>query len=98
MTGKKSGANAVDDLRRATQDTREDLGDTVTTLRDRAETKSSTARKAGGWAGAALGVLAGAAAFVVLRWRKARNTPKSRAERAWRDVKSRARKAKARFS
>jgi hypothetical protein len=95
---KKSGANAVDDLRRATYETREDLGDTVTSLRERAGMKSSTARKAGGWAGAALGVLAGATALAVMRWRKARNTPKSRAQRAWRDAKSRVRKTTSRFS
>lgn len=95
---KKSGANAVDDLRRASHETREDLGDTVASLRERAELKSSTARKAGGWAGAALGLLAGATAVAVMRWRKARNTPKSRAQRAWRDMKSRVRKTTARLS
>jgi hypothetical protein len=98
MSGKKSGANAVDDLRRSTQDTRTDLGETVTALRDRAGMTSSTVRRAGGWAGAGLGVLAGAVALVVLRWRKSRNTPKSRAQRAWRGMKSRVRKTTARFS
>jgi hypothetical protein len=98
MSGKKSGVNAVDDLRDSTRMGREDLADTAMALREKTELKGSTARKAGGWAGAALGVLAGAAALVALRWRKTRNTPKSRAERAWREVKSRARKTAARFS
>jgi hypothetical protein len=98
MSGKKSGVNAVDDLRESARTGREDLGETAAALREKTELKGSTARKAGGWAGALLGVLAGAAALFALRWRKARNTPKSRAERAWREVKSRARKTAARFN
>src|SRR5690242_18749260 len=98
MSSKKSGVNAVDDLRESTRNTREDLSDTVTALRDKAVLRTYQARRAGGWAAAALGVLAGVAAIATLRWRKQRNTPKSRAERAWRDVKSRVRKTAARMS
>jgi len=95
MSGKKSGVNAVDELRESARDTREDLTDTVTQLRAKAATNG---RRAGGWTAAALGVLAGVAAIVTLRWRKARNTPKSRTERAWREVKTRVRKTAARMS
>jgi hypothetical protein len=98
MSGKNSGVNAVDDLRESTRNTREDLSDTMTALREKADLGTSTARRAGGWTAAALGVLAGVAAIVTLRWRKQRKTPKSRAERAWRDVKSRVRKTAARMS
>jgi hypothetical protein len=98
MGGKNSGVNAVDDLRESTRHTREDLSDTMTALRDKADLRTSTGRRAGGWAAAALGVLAGVAAILTMRWRKARKTPKSRAERAWREVKSRVRKTAARVS
>ncbi len=94
---KKSGANAVDDLRDSTRHTREDLGDTVTALRRKADLKMPKARKAGGWAGAVLGVVAGATALGVLRWRQNRNKPRNRAERMWRDMKGRVRKTAARL-
>ena len=95
---KKSGTNAVDDLRQDIRSTRGDLGDTVTTLREKTGVSASTGRKAAGWGGAFLGVLAGAAAIGAMRWRKARKSPKSRAQRAWREVRSRARKTAARLT
>lgn len=98
MSGKKSGANAVDDLRQDIRGTRGDLGDTVTTLHEKTGMATSTGRRVAGWGGAFLGVLAGVAAIGALRWRKARKSPKSRAQRAWRDVKSRARKTASRLS
>ena len=95
---KKSGTNAVDDLRQDIRGTRGDLGDTVTTLREKTGVSASTGRKAAGWGGAFLGVLAGAAAIGAMRWRKARKSPKSRAQRAWREVRSRDRKTAARLT
>jgi hypothetical protein len=47
-------------------------------------------RRAGWWATALAGLLAGAAAIGALRWRKARQTPKSRAQRAWLGVQRQA--------
>jgi len=103
MSGKKSGANAVDDLRQDIRNTRGDLGDTVRTLHEKTTSvTASTGRRAAGWGGAFLGVLAGAAAIGAMRWRKARKSPKGRAQRAWRglksELKSQARKTKARLT
>jgi uncharacterized protein DUF3618 len=110
MSEKKAGANAgavVDDLRDDLTHTRKDLGDTMSTLSEKADVKERVAdtthqvgesvrRRPGSWAAAAAGVLAGAAAIATLRWRKARQAPKSRAERAWHGVTKRVRKAAAR--
>jgi len=49
------------------------------------------------WGTVVAGILAGIAAIGAMRWRKARQTPKSRAKRAWRDAKSRVREAKGRL-
>src|SRR2546430_15372234 len=93
---KKSGTNAVDDLRQDIRGTRGDLGDTVTTLREKTGVSASTGRKAAGWGGAFLGVLAGAAAIGAMRRRKARQAPKSRAQRGSRGGGRPARKTAAR--
>jgi len=107
MTGKKTGADAgtvVDDLRNNAMRTREDLASTTAALAAKADVKERVAdttrevgksmrRRPGSWAAAVAGILAGTAAVATLRWRKAHRTPKSRAERAWQEVRNRVRKA-----
>lgn len=90
MIGKKAGADAgtvVDDLRDDIDDMTREVGDMTR------EVGKPMRRWPGSWAAAVAGVLAGTAAVATLRWRKARRTPKSRAERAWREVRNRVRKA-----
>jgi len=101
MSGKKSDRNggvAVDELRDDVARTRKQLGETTETLVDRADIKGravESARQNRVSLGAAVaGLAAAVAAIGAWRWRKARQTPKSRTERLWRDVKSRARDAR----
>jgi hypothetical protein len=55
-------------------------------------------RRSGWWATALAGLLAaGAATAGALRWRKARQTPQSRARRAWLGVKRQVRRTTARM-
>jgi Protein of unknown function (DUF3618) len=79
---------AVDELRDDITRTREDLGGTVSELAERTDTTTRRSLRWGG--GIVAGLAAAAAAIGVLRWRQSRNKPKNRAERMWRDVKSRA--------
>jgi hypothetical protein len=66
---------------------REDLGNTVATLKDRADDQT---KAAGWWASAAATVLAaGAAVYGVIAWRRKRRTPVGRAKRAWKKVTDR---------
>jgi hypothetical protein len=58
--------------------------------------KSHTKRRAG-LAAAVTGLLAGVAAIGAMRWRKARQTPRGRAERAWYGMKRRVRRTAARI-
>jgi len=108
MSGKKAGANAgavVDELRDDITHTRAKLGDTMETLSDKTDVKGrvtdttqqvgeSVRRRPGTWAAAVAGLLAGTAAVAVVRWRKARQAPKSRAQRAWLQMKGQAQQLK----
>jgi hypothetical protein len=87
MSGKKPGGMSVDDVRDDIHNSRRDLSDTMAALSEK-----SSGRARAGWLAAAAGLLAGAAAVGTLRRRKARKTPKSRAQRAWRQMKTQVRK------
>jgi hypothetical protein len=80
------------DLKADAEHTREDLGGTVSTLADKVDVKARTgkaAHKPGVWATAAAAAVAAGAAVGAMKWRKARQTPKSRAKRAWKRVTDR---------
>jgi len=98
MSGKKSGGNtgvAVDDIREDVARTRQQLGETTEALVDKADVKgravASARRHPVGIGAAVASVAAAVAAIGAWRWRKARQTPQSRAQRLLRDVKGRAR-------
>jgi hypothetical protein len=91
MGGKKSGVNAGS-LAEDVRETRTDLSGTMDTLAAKAHGK----RRAG-LAAAATGLLASVAAVGAMRWRKSRQAPKSRAERAWRGMQRQVRKTVARI-
>jgi hypothetical protein len=106
MSGKNARV-AVDDLRDDIGTTRQHLGETAGALADKADGKSRAGKV--GLGAIAAGIAAAVAAIGALRWRRSRQTPKSRAKRMWRDAKGRARgvkkdmegrarKAKGRFS
>ncbi len=106
MSGKNARV-ADDDLRDDIATTRQQLGDTAGALADKADMKSRAGKVGLGTIVAA--VAAAVATIGALRWRKSRQTPKSRAKRMWRDatgkardvkkdVEGRARKVKGRFS
>jgi hypothetical protein len=85
-------SDVAEDVREDVARTRTELGETMQTLAE----KSHTKRRAG-WAAAATGLLAGVAAVGAMRWRKARQTPRGRAERAWRGMKRQVRRTAARI-
>jgi Protein of unknown function (DUF3618) len=82
--GSKAGA-AMDDMRADIASTRTELGDTVDTLADKTRTKA----RPGLWATVGTGLVAAAAAVGVMRWRRQRRTPQSRAKRMWHKVTDR---------
>ena len=91
MSGKNARV-AVDDLRDDIATTRQGLGETAGALADKADGKSRAGKV--GFGTIVAGVVAAAAAIGALRWRKSRQTPKSRAKRMWRDAKGKARDVK----
>ncbi len=91
MGEKKAGVNAGD-IAEDVRHTRTDLGQTMDALAENSHTK----RRAG-LAAAATGLLAGVAAVGAMRWHKARQKPRGRAERAWRGMKRQVRRTTARI-
>ena len=87
MSKKSGNGVAVDDLRDEVHETRERLGGTAEALAD----KAGSTRKRSMVGAAVATVAAAAAALGAWRWRKSRQTPKSKAKRLWRDVKGRTR-------
>lgn len=83
-----SGKGKIDALRTNAAEARAELGDTVGTLAEKAD---GAATRMGRWIGAGASVLAGTVAALAggAAWRRRRNTPRRRAERAWRALTAR---------
>jgi hypothetical protein len=100
MSGKKFSDTAVSEVPGDLRQAGEDLRETVETSGEqthppeRAETAGRRPGRPGTWVAAGAGVLAGIAAVTTLWWRRmATHRPRNRAQRAWREVRTRVRKA-----